>query len=96
MIIWVEVMMPWPLSERGSANETVPSRSTSIRIRFAVGRVAQRVEQVVDLRRLRGGRDLCRRRRPAENRLAGELCGDHQGRRGDEVAEESASAGGTA
>jgi hypothetical protein len=42
MIICVEVMIPWPLSERGSAKDTVPSRFTSIRIRFAVGRPASR------------------------------------------------------
>ena len=42
MIICVDVMIPWPLSDRGRANDTVPSRLTSTRMRFAVGRAASR------------------------------------------------------
>ena len=40
IIIAVEVVMPWPISVRGSANDAVPSSWTVIVIRFAVGRAA--------------------------------------------------------
>ena len=42
MIIAVEVMIPCPLSDRGSWNDTVPSRFTSTRIRAEVGREESR------------------------------------------------------
>ena len=38
--IAVEVVTPWPFSERGSSKEAVPSFSTTTVIRFAVGRAA--------------------------------------------------------
>ena len=34
------VVIPWPTSARGMANETVPSGLTTIAIRFDVGRAA--------------------------------------------------------
>ena len=37
--IAVEVVIPWPTSIRGSANDAVPSSCTVTVIRFAVGRV---------------------------------------------------------
>ena len=40
MSIAVEVTMPWPISERGSAKEAVPSSLTVTVIRLAVGRAA--------------------------------------------------------
>jgi hypothetical protein len=40
MIIAVEVVMPCPFSDRGSANEAVPSSWTVIVSRLAVGRAA--------------------------------------------------------
>jgi hypothetical protein len=40
MIIAVEVVMPWPFSDRGSANDAVPSSLTVIVTKLAVGRAA--------------------------------------------------------
>ncbi len=40
MIIAVEVVMPWPFSDRGSANDAVPSSWMVMVIRLAVGRRA--------------------------------------------------------
>jgi hypothetical protein len=40
IVIATAVVMPWPTSARGIANETVPSGLTTIAIRFAVGRAA--------------------------------------------------------
>ena len=38
MIIAVEVVIPWPFSDRGSANDAVPSELTVTVTRLAVGR----------------------------------------------------------
>ncbi len=40
IVIATAVVMPWPTSARGSANETVPSGLTSTVIRFEVGSAA--------------------------------------------------------
>ena len=40
IVMAAAVVIPWPTSARGMANETVPSGLTTIAIRFDVGRAA--------------------------------------------------------
>ncbi len=57
--IAVEVVMPWPTSARGSAKDAVPSALIWMRdqVRGGQRRVGQQVVEVVQLRRLREGRN---------------------------------------
>ncbi len=86
IVIATAVVIPWPTSARGKANETVPSRLTVMVIspRRGQRRICQQVGQVIEIDWLGGGdRGRCG--------LNGQLGAGDQRRAGDQIAEESSS-----